>query len=288
MLMRDDRNGAGEPHFRHLRRRASDGLRTTVADCWVLQAARCRAVVEAALPDAAVELYFNLGPHGREVFRPGFAAPAPRAAWVVGPRANTLLVAKEIRDCDVVGVRLNAGAAAQVFGVPARELTGQLIDLDLLWGPVVSEIRERLHATSDLRARLELAEQVIQQRLTRFARSGVTWNQELLRALGSSDRPVAEQAQSCGLTHRQLIEFFDQYVGLKPKQYQRVQRLRRVLQAIHAPDRAAWAELAVRCGYFDQAHLIHDFHKLTGLTPTSYQQKRTSVGQGFVPHLLAV
>jgi AraC-like DNA-binding protein len=32
----------------------------------------------------------------------------------------------------------------------------------------------------------------------------------------------------------------------------------------------SWAELAFRCGYFDQSHLIHDFRAIVGVTPTEY------------------
>lgn len=33
--------------------------------------------------------------------------------------------------------------------------------------------------------------------------------------------------------------------------------------------------LALDCGYFDQAHFIHDFRAFAGLTPTAYQEART-------------
>jgi AraC-like DNA-binding protein len=33
------------------------------------------------------------------------------------------------------------------------------------------------------------------------------------------------------------------------------------------------AEVAVACGYFDQAHLIHDFQKLSGIRPSAYRPR---------------
>ena len=40
--------------------------------------------------------------------------------------------------------------------------------------------------------------------------------------------------------------------------------------------RRDWAGLALACGYFDQAHLIHDFRAFSGLTPTAYEARRTA------------
>ena len=36
-----------------------------------------------------------------------------------------------------------------------------------------------------------------------------------------------------------------------------------------------WTHIAVDCGYFDQAHFIHDFRSFGGITPTGYDAGRT-------------
>jgi AraC-like DNA-binding protein len=35
-----------------------------------------------------------------------------------------------------------------------------------------------------------------------------------------------------------------------------------------------WVDLALACGYYDQAHFIHEFRALSGFTPTTYLLER--------------
>ncbi len=95
--------------------------------------------------------------------------------------------------------------------------------------------------------------------------------QELRR---SSTRRIAEVRSEIGLSHTRFIQVFRENVGLTPKLFCRVQRFRTVIQEIEKGLAVNWADLAVDCGYSDQAHLIHDFRAFSGITPLMYAQLR--------------
>jgi AraC-like DNA-binding protein len=59
-------------------------------------------------------------------------------------------------------------------------------------------------------------------------------------------------------------------VGLSPKLFCRVQRFQQVLKIVRREREVDWAEIALGCGYFDQAHFIHDFHAFSGINPSKY------------------
>jgi AraC-like DNA-binding protein len=277
-----------DPFFLHLRREPDGPAREIAREVWVVQAEQCRTAVERSLPDAGLELYLNLGPRGRHLFQGGSpGTPAPRAAWVVGPHAKPLLVEKETSDCDMVGVRLRPGAAQWVLGVPAGELRGSLVDLDLLWGSAVETLRDRLYAAPPP-VRLQILERFVAARLIRTGYSTEAARaRDLCAAVAGGPRTtVGAISAAFGLSHRRVIATFDHHIGLKPKTFQRVERLWRVLHHVHTEKGASWARIAHACGYFDQAHLINDFRTQAGITPGRYAATRSSIGRGFAPYRL--
>ena len=277
------------PYFRHVRRLPPGSASHAARESWIMQAERCRMAAEAALPDAAVELYFNLGPAGRHVEGTVERGRLPhRAAWVVGARDRPLYIEKEIRDCDIVAIRLHPWMAERVLGVPATELRQSLTDLDDFWGSAVDAIRNQLYETSDPNARLLIVEDAVASRASRRPDGAAAVTESLCHdSERNAHSTIAQLADRHGLTHRRVIELFDRNVGLKPKAYQRVRRLRRVFHLIDSSPRPSWTTIAHRCGYFDQAHFINDFRLLTGVSPGEYEATRSSVGHGCIPHRLA-
>jgi len=63
---------------------------------------------------------------------------------------------------------------------------------------------------------------------------------------------------------------------MTPKQYCRIRRFQRALTMTNRGRPVDWTGVALDCGYFDQAHFIHDFRSFAGLTPTAYQSARTA------------
>lgn len=86
-------------------------------------------------------------------------------------------------------------------------------------------------------------------------------------------RPVSEVSARLGLLPKRFVRRFRDRIGLTPKRFSRVRRLQRVLGEVAREDRVEWAEVAAEHGFYDQAHLVHDFRELTGLTPSAYRPR---------------
>ncbi|HEY1571840.1 MAG TPA: helix-turn-helix transcriptional regulator [Pseudonocardiaceae bacterium] len=99
--------------------------------------------------------------------------------------------------------------------------------------------------------------------------------------LAETDRSVrrlADLAERSGVTPRSLQRMFLRYAGVSPTWVLRRYRLIDAAEAVRDGEQVAWAELADRLGYADQAHLIRDFRAAIGQTPAAYGQSQTRHG----------
>ncbi|MFF7988885.1 helix-turn-helix domain-containing protein [Kitasatospora xanthocidica] len=171
-----------------------------------------------------------------------------------------------------VQIAVHPLAARALFGLPAGELAGIDLPADDVLTRLDPHLRERLQAAPGWTERFA----ALDGALLRAARpSGqvppeVGWAWRALRRSGGA-LPVAELARETGWSARHLRERFRRETGLTPKAAARVirfDRARHLLAATAAPPRLA--ELAVRCGYFDQAHLAREFRALAGAAPSAW------------------
>jgi AraC-like DNA-binding protein len=85
---------------------------------------------------------------------------------------------------------------------------------------------------------------------------------------------MGDIAEQIGISHKHLLREFDRCVGLNPKLFARLCAFQRVIRWVGQKSEVDWAQTAVTCGYYDQAHLIYEFRAFSGLTPASYLTKR--------------
>lgn len=196
------------------------------------------------------------------------------AAALCGPQSSPFVIDTRAQG-RLVGVHFKPGGAFPFFAPPAAELRDAVVGLGDLWGGAAAVLRERLAAAPTAATRFALLERTLLAHAARpLARHPAV--AYALRALDSVAPAVAVASvtEETGLSARRFIELFGREVGLTPKLFARVRRLQGVLRRLEDPAHAAWLELALTHGYFDQPHLIRDFRRFTGLAPTAYLARR--------------
>jgi transcriptional regulator GlxA family with amidase domain len=87
------------------------------------------------------------------------------------------------------------------------------------------------------------------------------------------------------MSYRQLSRLFRERTGLGPKLLMRLARFQRVLRALECPGPRPLASLAVRAGYFDQAHLAGEFRSFAGVPPSRYLREMRELTRNFIADL---
>jgi AraC-like DNA-binding protein len=95
--------------------------------------------------------------------------------------------------------------------------------------------------------------------------------QQFQQSANATIRAITEQT---GFSTRYFNQLFRDQVGITPKLFCRIQRFQKVLEALSGKAPVDWIDIAFTCGYFDQAHLIHDFRAFADCTPTEYLVQR--------------
>ena len=158
----------------------------------------------------------------------------------------------------------------RLFGMPMGELTRDVVALEDLIGPAAHELAERLTTAPGWAARFDLFERAIATRVLEAppVAPELEWAwQRLLRSGGAA--PVGELAAELGWSRRHFTTSFREHVGLPPKALGRIVRFERAVERLR--EGAELADLALDCGYYDQAHFNRDFRAFAGATPTEFR-----------------
>lgn len=229
-------------------------LRDWVADIAVGRAAGGARQVLVHPPDGASSLVFRRPAEGAALLAVG---PRTRATYSVGKHAEW------------VRLRLHPGRARLLFGLPASNLVDRCVPLPDLWGPAAARLAgEPGGPEFDPRVVVARLGAALLARVAGLASADVS-RSDLVRdaAVGVPAAGVRATARRLHLSERQLRDVFTGAVGVPPKRFARIDRVRGLLDRAR-PRR--WAHLATEAGYTDQAHLSSDFRDLMGVPPAAF------------------
>jgi AraC-like DNA-binding protein len=184
----------------------------------------------------------------------------------------------------IVAVRFFAWGALPFLKHEVRPNSTMTVELDVALNNLVSKIAAKVHADEYPKAIEEVEDFLIGQRLNAlFEPRQVRAAAKLLYHTKGQFR-VAELADRCNLSARQLERQFDKATGLSPKALARTIRFDAIRERLMFQPEANLTELAYEFGYADQAHFIHDFKDFTNKTPSEFAAEMLKLQEIFHDH----
>lgn len=263
------------PAFRFVRRRPPAALTGFVDAIWCASG-RVPYRAERILPNGKPVLIFNLGAPFRLADGGSDATPMiGRDAWLCGARAR-FLINEPLAETDVVGVTFKSHGAAAILGLPMREVAGQVVEADAVLGGLVAETRERLFHAVGPDARIGVAASFLLRRGAAAIPAPALIRRAVARLSTAEPPAIAALCAELDISQKHLIDRFHHHVGLAPKTLLRIHRFERTLAALNRPGPVRLEQIALACGYYDQAHFNRDFAAFSGINPTGYARTRAA------------
>lgn len=170
---------------------------------------------------------------------------------------------------DAFTIVFQPGGVTALFSVPANELTNADFEGEAVLGRGVGELLRRLGDVSSFADRARVADAYLCTKLSRH--DGISSMSNAARSVLSSNGCVwvSDLARHAGLGIRQFERRFRGEIGVAPKLYARIVRFEAALHRKASAPLTRWTEIAYALGYHDQMHMVHDFNRLSGGSPTA-------------------
>ncbi|HET6967651.1 MAG TPA: helix-turn-helix transcriptional regulator [Ornithinibacter sp.] len=220
------------------------------------------------LPHPTCSLTVELGSHPRS------GVPTGESVVVTGVCTRRFDV--EVRGWGrVVGLRFRPGGLAALTGLPASAWTDRSVPARVVLPPHLAAML----ADPDLAASGSTWAQTAEAGLAALADGRPDPRYDVLLEVVADMLAdptlltVAAVADRHGVTVRTLQRLFTHYVGVGPKWVLARHRMHDAVAELHDGWDGTLTDLAVRHGWYDQAHFTRDFTALVGVSPGEYRDR---------------
>lgn len=190
-------------------------------------------------------------------------------AFVAGPFTEAQVV-RTSRMARIAGVVFQPGGVCAFVPWPVEALRDGEVPMPDLWGDDGRDLADHLAHEQTPARLLDALEAALLRRLEADRRPAAAMQSALIKL--EEGQRVTSVASAVGLSRSTLTRRLLEGVGLSPKGWASLTRFQAAARQIASGQRD-YAEVALDAGYYDQAHLIHDFRRYSGLTPARYRPK---------------
>jgi AraC-like DNA-binding protein len=244
---------------------------------WLYEGYTQPHVKERALPTGEMQMVINLQEDRSCIYdrEDTDRAQTFRGALISGAHSEYLVIDTAMQSF-IMGVCFKPNGAFPFLRMPAGELRDTTVSLDTLWGVAAIDLRDQLLEAPTHQARFEILERALLAELGRGVDRHGAVQLALHRFMAAPHvTTIASVTEQIGLSPKRFIQVFRDETGFTPKVFCRIRRFQRAIERMESFKIVGWSDVALDCGYFDQAHFNHDFRAFSGINPSAYLARRT-------------
>jgi len=162
-----------------------------------------------------------------------------------------------------------------LFGIPMHEFTDHAVSLDQISTAEEKALIAILHEQKELPDQIRALEayllyKVEKSRYIHDLGKIIRAHHTIISRDGNLS--IVRLASELNTSERSLERSFQEMIGLSPKTFSGVVRIKKAMQLAGSRKKPEWSQIVYSLGYTDQAHFVKDFKKFIHQTPSEYYQ----------------
>ena len=233
------------------------------------------------LPDGNLELIINLGKPVIQFTSKGWITRPE--VFLVGLFDKHFFV-QYTGDIYMVGVFFQPGCASLFINDNLQHYQECLTSADQIMGSSASLLSEQLYsAPTDVEKITILENYLAKQLIDHIDEYRVNQIRQAVNLIHTNEGniQIPQLFKSVHMSERNFRRCFSELVGLSPKQYSRIVRIKSIVKYCKS-DEYSFLDIFYNLGYHDQSHLINDFQQIAGVSPSAFLSHINPIDTQFI------
>jgi AraC-like DNA-binding protein len=169
----------------------------------------------------------------------------------------------------------------RLFGIPMPLFVDRATDFELVCQRQDRKAIQKIFSNESVEKRVAAVEALMLKRLSNRPDRHLDHIEYASRLILShnGNLPVGRLAREVNMSKRNLERHFIGKVGVSPKSFSCIARIKNALELIMLQPALAWKDISQKLEYADPAHFFHEFKKFTKTTPNDFFQSITDFDQ---------
>ena len=172
------------------------------------------------------------------------------------------------------GIRLQPGALGALLGLEVSEVVGKNLALETVAPTWCEQFQQALYPLPETLSQFSfVVERLLMPRLAHFDKLDSTVQQVVQRLIASQgEEPLGVLLESFEISERQLRRRFVAQVGITPKVFSRLRRVRRACVDLFLQGGSELVDISFDHGFADQSHFSRELRSVFGMSPLLLRQ----------------
>lgn len=190
---------------------------------------------------------------------------------ITGPMIRPMIL-RPTGEVNLFGICFRPGGSYPFIKTPANKLINQYSDIGDIFVSAERKFTEHIHNDYlTINSRVNAVNMYLLNLLEKSHRDETIINAATdVIKFHKGNISIDQLATDLGMSRRNMDRKFKESIGITPKQLCRNLRFKEGYKIIKTSSHISLVDVAIYCGYYDQAHLINEFKHFTGVSPIKF------------------